>query len=91
MENCMTEAVSPMESTKLTIKRKGQVCGASHTVGNCNVFKSRSIQEKWATAKKLGLCYRCLGDDHLGGECPRSRLHNVDGCRDGHNRLLHGY
>ena len=49
-------------------KKKGtcEVCGASHAVWNCDVFKSRSIQEKWATAKKLGLCYRCLGNDHLG-------------------------
>ena len=67
-----------------------KVCGASHAVWNCDVFKSRSIQEKWATAKTLGLCYRCLGDDHLGGECPRSRMCNIDGCRDRHNRLLHG-
>ena len=36
------------------------------------------------------LCYRCLGDDHLGRECPRSRVCNIDGCRDMHNRLLHG-
>ena len=59
---------------------------------NCDVFKSRSIQKKWATAKKQEtiLCYRCLGDDHLGGECPRSRVCNIDGCRDRHNRLLHG-
>ena len=73
-------------------KRKGtcKVCGASHAVWNCNVFKSRNIQEKWATAKKLRLCYRCLGDDHLGEECPRSRVCNIDGCRDRHNRLLHG-
>lgn len=73
-------------------KRKGKakVCGASHAVWNCDVFKSRSIQEKWATAEKLGLCYRCLGDDHLGGEFPGSRVCNIDGCRDRHNRLLHG-
>lgn len=41
-------------------RRKGKcnVCCTSHAVWNCDVFKSRSIQEKWATAKKLGLCYR---------------------------------
>ena len=26
----------------------------------------------------------------MGGECPRSRVCNIDGCRDRHNRLLHG-
>ena len=77
MRNCMAEEVGPMEFTKLTIKKKwtSKVWGASHAVWNCDVFKSRSIQEKlWATAKKPGLCYRCLGDDHLSGECPRSSV-----------------
>ena len=74
------------------VKRKGtcKVCGAGHAFWNCDVFTSRSIQEKWAAAKKLGLFYRCLGDDHLGGDCHRSRVCNIDGCRDKHNRLLHG-
>ena len=32
-------------------KKKGtcKVCGASHAVWNCDVFKRRNIQEKWAT------------------------------------------
>ena len=79
-------------SNRTDDKKRGtcKVCGEGHAVWNCDVFKSRKIQEKWATAKKLGLCYRCLGDDHLGGECPRSRVCNIDGCRDRHNRLLHG-
>ena len=65
-------------------KKKGtcKACGARHAVWNCDVFKSRS--------KKLGLCYRCLGDDHLGGVCLRSRVCNIDGCRDRRSRLLHG-
>lgn len=72
-------------------KKKGtcKVCGANHAVCKCEVFRSRSIQERWGTAKKLGLSYRCLGGDHLGGECPRSSVCNTDGCRDRHNRLLH--
>lgn len=49
-------------------KRKGtcKLCGKSHAVWNCDVFNSRSTQEKWATAKKLRLCYRCLDDDPMG-------------------------
>ena len=67
-----------------------KVSGVDHAIWSCDVFKSRSIQEKWGTAKKLGVCDRCFGDDHLGGECPRSRVCNIDGCRDRHNRLLRG-
>ena len=53
-------------------------------------MSSRVEVEKWATAKKLKLCYRCLGDGNLGLECLRSRVCNIDGCRDRHNWLLHG-
>ena len=38
-------------------KKKGacKVCGESHAIWNCDVFKKKSIQEKWGTAKTLGL------------------------------------
>jgi len=82
----------PFGTNQVANKRKGSctVRGADHANWSYDVFKSTSIQEKWGTAKKLGLCYRCLGDDHLGGECPRSRVCNIDGCRDRYHRLLHG-
>ena len=81
---------SNQAAAKLLRKGLCKVCGADHAIWSCDIFKSRSIHEKWGTAKKLGLCYRCFGDDHLGGECPRSRVCNIDGCRDRHNRLLRG-
>ena len=39
--------------------------------------------------KKFGLCYRCLGDDHLGNACKRSKSCNIDGCKENHHYLLH--
>ena len=57
---------------------------------NSDLFKSKSVQEKWANAKKVALCYRCLHGDHPDGECPRSRVCNIDGCRDRYKLLLHG-
>ena len=38
----------------------------------------------------MGLCYRCLGDDHLGSACKWNRECRIDGCRESHHRLLHG-
>ena len=40
-------------------------------------------------AKKLGLYYRCLGDNHLGNACKWNRQCNIDGCNETHHYLLH--
>ena len=37
-------------------------------------------KKKWETAKKLGLCYRCLGKGQLGEECRWSKECGIDGC-----------
>ena len=57
-----------------------------------NVMCSREwniYRKKWETAKKLGLCYRCLGKGHLGDSCTWNRECGIDGCKDRHHRLLH--
>ena len=55
-----------------------------------NVICSREWnRKKWETAKKLGLCYRCLGKGHLGDSCTWNRECGIDGCKDSHHRLLH--
>ena len=41
------------------------------------------------TAKSLKLCYRCLGGDHNGETCVRSRVCGISNCKKTHNRLLH--
>lgn len=38
-----------------TKKGACKVCGESHAIWNCDVFKKRSVQEKLGTANKLGL------------------------------------
>ena len=44
---------------------------------------------RWEAAKSLKLCYRCLGGDHNGETCVRSRICGIDNCKNTHNRLLH--
>ena len=48
----------------------------------------KSSDEKWRLAKKFELCYRCLGNDHLGNACKRSKSCNIGGCKENHY-LLH--
>ena len=66
-----------------------KLCGHSHPIWHCNVFKGRPVERRWETAKRLGLCYRCLRNDHLGNSCPSYRECKIDGCKDTHHRLLH--
>jgi len=45
--------------------RPCKVCNQKHPVWKCEVLKGMQNKKKWETAKKLGLCYRCLGKGHL--------------------------
>jgi hypothetical protein len=44
---------------------------------------------RWDKAKQLHLCYRCLGFNHVGKSCRRSRQCGQNGCEELHHRLLH--
>ena len=46
-------------------------------------------KKKWKTAKKLGLCYRCLGKGHLDEECRWSKECAIDGCKENQHQILH--
>ena len=54
----------------------------------CQALSGWPTQKKWEAAKQFGLCYRCLRDDHLGNECPESKLCNIDGRLKTHHPLL---
>ena len=53
------------------------------------MFTQRSLRDRWNLARRLQLCFRCLGDNHQGDSCPRSRTCGLDGCEDMHHRLPH--
>ena len=69
--------------------RKCLVCAGLHPIWKCEAFKQLSNEDKWRIAKETGLCYRCLGDNHLERSCPRSRQCDAKGCRETHHYLLH--
>ena len=64
-------------------------CGKQHGIWSCRIFAKRNVRDRWNIARRLQLCYRCLGEDHQGKSCPRSRTCGQDGCVDLHHRLLH--
>ena len=66
-----------------------KICGGSHGAWNCTEFVHLSLPDRWNTAKELQLCFRCLGENHIGRSCPRSRPCGKNGCRELHHKLLH--
>lgn len=72
-----------------TKKLHCQECGKQHGIWSCRDFIRKSVQERWSVAKRLQLCFRCLGEDHQGKSCPRSRPCGQDGCTDLHHKLQH--
>ena len=44
---------------------------------------------RWDCAKKHKLCFRCLGEEHLGQFCNRTRVCGIDNRKEVHHRLLH--
>ena len=66
-----------------------QLCKEPHRIWNCQHFADKSVTERWNLAKLFQLCYRCLGEWHVGKKCPRSRQCGYEGCQELHHRLLH--
>ena len=66
-----------------------QECGENHGIWRCRIFTQRSVADRWAVAKRLQLCFRCLGEDHQGKSCQNGRICRLDGCTDMHHCLLH--
>ena len=75
--------------TESASQRYCRVCSKLHGVWACGEFKQMDVSKRWDCAKKFKLCFRCLGEDHLGQHCTRTRVCGQDGCREVHHRLLH--
>ncbi len=64
-------------------------CQGSHQIRSCEYFKYLQVTDRWALAKKLNLCYRCLEKSHHGLDCPYSKRCGVNRCKLTHSELLH--
>ncbi|XP_033105477.1 uncharacterized protein LOC117107807 [Anneissia japonica] len=55
------------------------LCNANHGIWACDQFKEMNIKQRWDFAKTKNLCYRCLGANHRGRDCTRSRVCGLSG------------
>ena len=71
------------------LERHCKVCGEKHEIEKCYVYEARTVSKRWELARSLQLCFRCLRENHLGRQCPNTRMCNVNGCTENHHWLLH--
>ena len=79
---------SSVTNGKYGKQRLYKVCNARHCVWACNAFRNMDIRQRWNVAKQFKLCFRCLGDDHSGNQCSRSRVCDIHGCQKTYSKLL---
>ena len=63
------------------------ICGDSHYSSRCEKFRSSSLQERRAMARRNGLCYNCLGKNHDAQKCPSKGVCKT--CKGRDHTLLH--
>ena len=66
-----------------------RLCGARHRLSCCPEFSNLSVSERWNAAKRLGVCFSCLGASHRVSACANNAFCQEAGCRARHHRLLH--
>ena len=68
------ERVSPRKKISLaaSVNPHCNVCGENHSTENCEKFLSMEVAERRDTAKRKGICYKCLRKGHLLKECRRN-------------------
>ena len=82
---------SPQSERMVEFRAKGicKICSKPHGVWVCGDFKQLDISKRWEYAKKFKLCFCCLGEDHIGQYCNRTRVYGQNGCKEVHHQLLH--
>ena len=70
-------------------ERACKACSGKHPIWKCEIFGGWTAQRRWDFAKKCGLCFRCLREDHFGKTCSRDRGCTAEGCKKRHHSLLH--
>ena len=65
------------------------VCDGRHGAWSCKKFRELKPWEKWNSAKRYKLCFRCLNQNHIGSSRTATRVGGKDGCQKTHHVLLH--
>lgn len=61
-------------------------CKEDHWLTECRKFKEASVDERWTTAKKQALCFRCLRRRHSRDSCKGPPCKK---CKRSHHTMLH--
>ena len=89
--NNWTFLANPNKSLKLAPQQQDlcACCCKAHFIWKCKEFLQLSVPNSRDVAKQKGLCFSCLGTNHLGRSCSKGRQCRTDSCTLPHNRLLH--
>lgn len=69
--------------------KKYAICDSDHPIYKCDVFKQKSVSERWSLVKSRRLCFCCRRQGHTIQNCTNSRECKINSCNKLHNRLLH--
>ncbi|UYV75619.1 hypothetical protein LAZ67_13000765, partial [Cordylochernes scorpioides] len=65
------------------------LCQNSHLLSKYQLFRDKSLQERWRFVRDNGLCYNCLRSNHLVYACKLTAVCGV--CKLRHHTLLHAF
>ncbi|XP_062524619.1 uncharacterized protein LOC101745494 isoform X1 [Bombyx mori] len=84
--------VNTPQRTHTTQAKEERKCAAcqkpGHIPQDCPEFKRAAVSERWDTAKRENLCFRCLRFRSRGHVCKKKKC-GVDSCERTHHELLH--
>ena len=85
---------SVMEDTQQpeSVKQTGgkcPCCGQKHYVIRCSQFKAMKVKDCWQLVKSKGLCVNCFAQGHIGKNCSRNFVCNVESYGRKHSKYLH--
>ncbi|KAK3700158.1 hypothetical protein QZH41_009867 [Actinostola sp. cb2023] len=64
-------------------------CGGTHYLTQCKDFKALRVKERLSFIQSKRLCVNCFKPGHLGRDCRRPFVCNIDGCGQRHSKFLH--
>jgi len=53
--------------------RSCKLCSKQHGIWACDEFKELELPKRWDCANRFKLCFCCLGNGHLGQQCPPNK------------------
>ena len=78
--------VAKADSTVKRTKRICPICGKSHKIWKCDIFRSKSINERLKDVEAASLCINCLREGHSTADCYAG---SCLVCGEWHNTMLH--